>query len=111
MNALRTSILLLMLYLIFAREITVGQFFSLWIYSFFTFGPLQELGNVINVYREAEVSLGRFERILKTPKAARPVDPVRIDELICTLFDVGREGNLNFLIIRPRSRVGGARRG
>jgi ATP-binding cassette subfamily B protein len=30
-NALRTSILFLMLYLIFAREITVGQFFSLWI--------------------------------------------------------------------------------
>lgn len=54
MNALRTSILFLMLYLIFAREITVGQFFSLWIYSFFIFGPLQELGNVINVYREAE---------------------------------------------------------
>src|SRR5438445_10204697 len=39
-NALRTSILGLMLYLIFAREITVGQFFSLWIYSFFIFGPL-----------------------------------------------------------------------
>src|SRR5262249_4129351 len=56
-NFLRTSILFLMLYLIFAREITVGQFFSLWIYSFFIFGPLQELGNVINVYREAEVSL------------------------------------------------------
>lgn len=54
MNALRTSILFLMLYLIFAREITVGQFFSLWIYSFFIFGPLQELGSVINVYREAE---------------------------------------------------------
>ncbi len=43
-NALRTSILFLMLYLIFARQITVGQFFALWIYSFFIFGPLQELG-------------------------------------------------------------------
>ena len=44
-NALRTSILFLMLYLIFARQITVGQFFALWIYSFFIFGPLQELGH------------------------------------------------------------------
>src|SRR4026209_2115097 len=56
-NALRTSILFLMLYLIYAQQISVGQFFSLWIYWFFIFGPLQELGNVINVYRETEVSL------------------------------------------------------
>src|SRR6202048_4168604 len=43
-NALRTSIMFLMLYLIYTRAITVGQFFSLFIYSFFFFGPLQELG-------------------------------------------------------------------
>ncbi len=59
-NFLRTSILFLMLYLIFTRAITVGQFFSLFIYSFFIFGPLQELGNIINIYREAEVSLKNF---------------------------------------------------
>src|SRR6185295_14660342 len=40
-NFLRTSILFLMLYLIFTRAIPVGQFFSLFIYSFFIFGPLQ----------------------------------------------------------------------
>src|ERR1700740_2040533 len=37
-NFLRTSILFLMLYLIFTQKITVGQFFSLFIYSFFVFG-------------------------------------------------------------------------
>src|SRR5881396_1604709 len=63
-NALRTSIMFLMLYLIFTREITVGQFFSCWIYSFFIFGPLQEVGNVINIYRETEVSMDNFEKIL-----------------------------------------------
>ena len=51
-NLLRTTILFLMLYLIFTQRITVGQFFSLFIYSFFVFGPLQELGNIINIYRE-----------------------------------------------------------
>jgi len=86
-NALRTSILFLMLYLIFAQEITVGQFFSLWIYSFFIFGPLQELGNVINVYREAEVSLLNFEAILKTPKEPRPESPVSLAELTTLAFD------------------------
>src|SRR5580765_1500817 len=49
-NALRTSILGLMLYLIYTRAISVGQFFSCWIYSFFIFGPLQEVGNVMNIY-------------------------------------------------------------
>ena len=61
-NFLRTSILFLMLYLIYTRDITVGQFFSLWIYSFFIFGPLQELGNIINIYRETEASLQCLRR-------------------------------------------------
>ena len=66
-NALRTGILGLMLYLIFAQQITFGQFFALWIYSFFIFGPLQELGNIINVFRESQVSLNNFEEILRMP--------------------------------------------
>jgi ATP-binding cassette, subfamily B, bacterial len=80
-NFLRTSILFLMLYLIFAQEITVGQFFSLWIYSFFIFGPLQELGNVINIYREAEVSLNNFESILKMEKEPQPENPVVLPDI------------------------------
>ena len=76
-NALRTSILFLMLYLIFTQQITVGQFFSLWIYSFFIFGPLQEMGNVINIYRETEVSLQNFQEILDTPRGAAAGAPVR----------------------------------
>src|SRR5881296_1016647 len=77
-NALRTSILFLMLYLIYTRAITVGQFFSLFIYSFFIFGPLQELGNIINVYRETEVSLKNLEDILNAPKEPKPENPVAL---------------------------------
>lgn len=86
-NFLRTSILFLMLYLIFAQEITVGQFFSLFIYSFFIFGPLQELGNVINIYREAEVSLKNFSDILDTPKEPKPVAPVSLDAIGTLAFE------------------------
>src|SRR3954471_11842840 len=75
-NLLRTSIMFLMLYLIFTRAITIGQFFSLFIYSFFIFGPLQELGNIINVYRETEASLQNFDTILKLPPEPRPLRPV-----------------------------------
>src|ERR1041385_9184627 len=86
-NFLRTSILGLMLYLIFSQEITFGQFFSLWIYSFFIFGPLQELGNVINMYRETEASLQNFQNILNTPKETRPPDPVTIPALATLTFE------------------------
>jgi ATP-binding cassette subfamily B protein len=80
-NLLRTSILFLMLYLIFTQRITVGQFFSLFIYSFFIFGPLQELGNIINTYRETEVSLQNFRDILMIPKDPKPENPVSVDDL------------------------------
>jgi ATP-binding cassette subfamily B protein len=86
-NALRSSILFLMLYLIFRQEITIGQFFSLWIYSFFIFGPLQELGNVINVYRETEVSLQNFQQILDTPRDPKPADPAPLNELMTLQFE------------------------
>jgi ATP-binding cassette subfamily B protein len=86
-NALRTSILFLMLYLIFRQEITIGQFFSLMIYSFFIFTPLQELGNIINIYRETEVSLHNFQEILDTPRDRRPENPVAVKELMTLHFE------------------------
>jgi ATP-binding cassette subfamily B protein len=86
-NFLRTTILFIMLYLIFAQQITVGQFFSLFIYSFFIFGPLQELGNIINVYRETEASLKNFQDILDTPVDTMPVSPVALGPLTTLAFD------------------------
>ena len=86
-NMLRTSILFLMLYLIFTQRISVGQFFSLFIYSFFIFGPLQELGNAINVYRETEVSLNNFESILNLPPEPRPESPVSLPALHTLRFE------------------------
>lgn len=80
-NLLRTLIMFMMLYLIFTKEITIGQFFTMFIYSFFIFGPLQELGNIINVYREAEVSLQNFKDILAIEPEAKPVHPVDLEDI------------------------------
>ena len=74
-NLLRNVLLFFMLYLVFIHKLTFGEFFSLFIYSFFIFGPLQELGSIINTYREAEVSLKNFEDILNTPHEPRPNFP------------------------------------
>ena len=85
-NFIRTSILFLMLYLIYIQAITVGEFFSLFIYSFFIFGPLQSLGDIINTYREAEVSLNNFEDILKLPIETKPDRPASISEIRSLAF-------------------------
>jgi ATP-binding cassette subfamily B protein len=85
-NLLRTSIMFLMLYLIFTQRITVGQFFSLFIYSFFIFGPLQELGNVVNTYRETEASLENFETILQLKPEPRPANPIAVGALKTLAF-------------------------
>ncbi len=66
-NFIRTSLLFFMLYLIFTHTITFGEFFSLFIYSFFIFNPLQEIGATIGTYREAEASLANFESLMQTP--------------------------------------------
>ncbi len=80
-NFIRTTILFFMLYLIFTREIQIGQFFTLMFYSFFVFGPLQSLGDIINVYREAEVSLDNFTNLLKQPIETKPRKPELIKQI------------------------------
>ena len=86
-NFLRTCIMFIMLYLIFQKEISLGQMFSLMFYSFFIFGPLQELGNVINTFREAEVSLANFKAIMEMPKEPKPAHPKTITTVTKLTFD------------------------
>jgi ATP-binding cassette, subfamily B, bacterial len=86
-NFLRSCILFLLLFLIFRDTLTIGDLFTLQIYSFFIFGPLQELGNIINIYREAEVSLDNFKAILDTPKEVKPKSPVNIHGMETLSFE------------------------
>lgn len=67
---LRTVVVVLLFYLVFHGDITLGQLFSTQFFTFFIFSPLYELGNVINTYRETQVSLENFDAILK--KADEP---------------------------------------
>jgi ATP-binding cassette, subfamily B, bacterial len=85
-NILRTTILFVMLYLIFTQHITVGEFFSLFIYSFFIFGPLQSLGDIINIYREAEVSLNNFNELISKPIESKPLKPIKLGEIKTLTF-------------------------
>ncbi len=77
-NALRSSLMLLMLWLIFAGDITLGEFFSLLFYSFFIFNPLGELGNVSAQYQEARGSMEVLGKVLAMAPAQKPEKPAAI---------------------------------
>ena len=56
-NTLRQIILLLLMIFVYHKEMDAGQIVTMQIFSFFVFGPLQEIGNIILSYREAQASL------------------------------------------------------
>lgn len=85
-NLVRSTMVVVLLMLIFDKAITPGQYFSFLFYSFFLFGPLQELGNVILAWREAEVSLGNFKKILNTPIDVKPTNPAQINKVEALAF-------------------------
>lgn len=86
-NALRSALMLLMLWLIFTNAITLGEFFSLLFYSFAIFQPLGELGNVAATYQETKASMERLDEILKTPKEEKPANAVQVNKVTNITFD------------------------
>ncbi|MEO3403123.1 ABC transporter ATP-binding protein [Mucilaginibacter sp. CAU 1740] len=85
-NFVRSVMVVVLLMLIFKGTISPGQYFSFLFYSFFLFNPLQELGNVILSWREAEVSLGNFNRILSIPIDKKPEKPVLLEKVDTLTF-------------------------
>jgi ATP-binding cassette subfamily B protein len=77
-NFLQQLITLTLLFLIFRNIVTPGQYLSLMFYGFFIFGPMQEIGNIIISYREAEASLNNFDKLMKKPAEEKPHTPKSI---------------------------------
>jgi len=86
-NFLQQCIMFSLLYFVFHERITVGQMMMMQFYSFFIFTPLQELGNVILSYREAEASLINLEKLLERPIERKPENPEKIDAVESLRFD------------------------
>lgn len=77
----RSVMVFILLMLIFGTTISPGQYFMFLFFSFFIFNPLQELGNVILIYREAQVSLENFRTIMEKPKEEKPLRPRALTKL------------------------------
>ena len=77
-NTLRQVILFILMWLIFRDEMDAGQLVTMQIFSFFVFGPLQEIGNILLSYREAEASLINFDKLMKKAPESEPLNPKKL---------------------------------
>ena len=72
-NTLRQVILFILMWLIFRNVMDAGQLVTMQVFSFFIFGPLQEIGNILLSYREAEASLNNFKVLMDKKTGARTI--------------------------------------
>jgi len=77
-NFLRQVIMFTLLSLVFKGKLTSGEVITLTFYSFFIFGPLQEIGNIILSYREAEASLNNFHNLMLKAPEQYPATPLHL---------------------------------
>lgn len=81
-NTLRQVILFMLLWVVYEGRLSAGELVTMQFFSFFIFGPLQDIGNIILSYREAEASLNNFENLMKKkpelePAQAKHLGPVQ----------------------------------
>lgn len=81
LNVLKQSILFILLWLIFRKVLSTGELIAMQFISTAIFLPLQDLGNTILLYREAEASLRSFDKLMARPIERRPDNPIEIGSL------------------------------
>jgi ATP-binding cassette subfamily B protein len=74
-NTLRQVILFMLLWVVYEGRLTAGELATMQIFSFFVFGPLQDIGNIILSYREAEASLQNFKTLMEKKPEVEPAHP------------------------------------
>ncbi len=85
-NTLRQVILFILMWLIFKGTMNAGQLVTMQIFSFFVFGPLQEIGNILLSYREAEASLNNFDKLMQKAPEQEPAFPKALGNIETLAF-------------------------
>ena len=86
-NTLRQIILLLLMIFVYHKEMDAGQIVTMQIFSFFVFGPFQEIGNIILSFREAQASLEKFDTLMKKTPEQQPTHPKHLGTIENLEFD------------------------
>jgi ATP-binding cassette subfamily B protein len=84
---LKQSILFILLWLIFRNVLSPGELISMQFISTGIIGPLQDLGNIILSYREAETALALFNELMQKQPEYSPEEPVDIGPIEQLYFD------------------------
>jgi len=87
MNLLKQSIFFILLWLIFRKVLSTGELIAMQFISTSIFAPLQELGNIILLYRETESSLTNFDALMQKPVEEKPKDAITVGVLYALKFD------------------------
>ncbi len=80
-NAMSSSLIGLLAYLVYDGSITVWELMSLYFYSFFVFGQLSQFGQVIKNYQEAKANDEIIQNIMKKEPEAPDEHLTVIDKL------------------------------
>jgi ATP-binding cassette subfamily B protein len=67
--------------------LSTGELIAMQFISVAIFAPLQELGNIILAYREADASLSTYDALMRKPIERRPESPVEIGPIDSIRFD------------------------
>lgn len=86
-NTLRQVILFMLMWLVYGGRMNAGELATMQIFSFFVFGPLQEIGNIILTYREAEASLNNFQTLMQKAPEPTPAKPAHLGPIRELQFD------------------------
>lgn len=86
-NFLQQCIMFALLFFLYKDVLSLGELMMMQFYSFFIFGPLQELGNIILSYREAEASLVNLQGVLNKPVEKEPENAVYINAIEQLAFE------------------------
>src|SRR6476620_8635854 len=81
LNLLKQSILFILLWLIFRKVLSTGELIAMQFISTAIFTPLQDLGNMIILYREADASLKNFDKLMNRPIERRPENSIEVGRL------------------------------
>jgi ATP-binding cassette subfamily B protein len=73
--------------LIYTGDLSVGQLFSIMMYSFYIFNPLYELGTVATTYYEAKGSLEAVDDFLKQTAEVKAENPKKVEKVQDIIFD------------------------
>ncbi|HEX8270182.1 MAG TPA: ABC transporter ATP-binding protein [Flavobacterium sp.] len=84
---LKQSILFILLWLIFRDVLSPGELISMQFISTGIIGPLQDLGNIIVSYREAQTALQLFNDLMQKQPEFNPVEPVEVGPISSLSFN------------------------